>query len=82
MKTFLVFLKACYVRDAQGFFPEKWPDMYDFEDDWKDVGGPMLLMKCHCMSLDDVRAAINRIYPNTSPNVFEIYEIDSEMHTV
>ena len=74
MKTFLVFLKSCYVRDAQGFFPDKWPNMYEFEDDWKDVGGPMLLMKCYGGDLAEVWEAINRVYPNTAREVFEIYE--------
>ena len=82
MKTFLVFLKSCYVRDAQGFFPEKMPDPYEHEDDWKDVGGPMLLMKCYGGDLAEVWKTIKRVYPNTVQEVFEIYKIDGKMHEV
>lgn len=76
MKRYLVFLKAEYVRDAQGYFPGNLSEApEEDEEHWFDVGGPVLVMDTQAENLDAIHVSLGKLYPNTTTDVFEVYEV-------
>ena len=76
MKRYLVFLKAEYVRDAQGYFPGNLPAAYeDDEEHWFDVSGPVLVMDTEAENLDAIHIRLSQIYPDTATDIFEVYAV-------
>ena len=68
---YLVFLKAEYIRDAQGYTCGNAADCDASDDDWPDAGGPMLLLDKTC-SMEDLKACINRNYPDIDYDVLDV----------
>ena len=78
MNRYLVFLKAEYVRDAQGYFPANLPAAPDeAEEHWFDVRGPVLVMDAQAENLDEIHTRLSKIYPGTTTGIFEVYEVQS-----
>lgn len=81
-KRYLVFLKAEFLRDAQGFIdgavPCGWTEsIFDeqYEDSWRDVNGPVLLMDKTCADMAELQTAIKDNYPNIDFKVLDIMPI-------
>lgn len=68
---YLVFLKAEYIRDAQGYTCGNAADCDASDDDWPDAGGPMLLLDKTC-SMEDLKACIDRNYPDIDYDVLDV----------
>ena len=68
---YLVFLKAEYIRDAQGYTCGDAADCDTSDDDWPDAGGPMLLLDKTC-SMEDLKACIDRNYPDIDYDVLDV----------
>lgn len=77
---FFVFLKADYVRDAQGFLNghiDDFDDIHDSDEAWRDVCGPMLLMNVAAINLEEVIERIDSVYPHADKRVFEIVQANT-----
>lgn len=77
---YLVFLKAEYIRDAQGYTCGNAADCDASDDDWPDAGGPMLLLDKTC-SMEDLKACIDRNYPDIDYDVLDVM-VANDAYTV
>lgn len=77
--NYLVFLKAEYVRDAQGFLEANIESVdIDYNNDaWRDVSGPVLLMDITAGSIEEVTDRIKSVYPDADMRVFEIMQVNA-----
>ena len=76
MDIYLVYLKADYVRDAQGYLFGKVEEISEKEEEgWGDVSGPLLLMKFQADSNAEAWDRIIRWYPEADPEVFQVEKI-------
>lgn len=76
MDIYLVYLKADYVRDAQGYLFGKVEEISEKEEEgWGDVSGPLLLMEFQADSNEEAWDRIIRWYPEADPEVFQVEKI-------
>lgn len=75
--VYLVFVKAQYVRDAQAFTGKDtiMDDIWDDEDGWQDISGPVLCAVYHNFPKETVEEKIHTLYPNAPKEVFEYVSV-------
>lgn len=71
-EVWMVFVKAQYVRDAQAFTGKKnfAADIYEDEDGWLDIGGPVLCAIYRDLTKEEVIKKNQNIYPDAPEEVF------------
>lgn len=80
MKRYLVFIKDCYIRDAQALLAGKTGldnDQSEKEESWRDIAAPVLIMDRYFEDPTQLKMLLTQLYPEADPSIFTVYTVDN-----
>lgn len=80
MKRYLVFIKDCYIRDAQALLAGKTGldnDQSEKEESWRDIAAPVLIMDRYFEDPTQLKMLLTQLYPEADPSIFMVYTVDN-----
>ena len=78
MKRYLVFIKDCYIRDAQALLAGKAGlDDDQSEEGWHDIAAPVLIMDRCFEDPSQLNMLLAQLYPEADLSIFTVYTVDN-----